>query len=75
MILLKPAICLWRISHLIFTRDSLRTSSNGFQTARAISILQTITGNIDLIGGARLNKPIPLSEVVMIERIFLTENL
>lgn len=50
---------------------ALELQSNGFQTARAISILQTITGNIDLIGGARLNKPIPLSEVVLDRENFL----
>lgn len=44
---------------------ALELQSNGFQTARAISILQSITGNIDIIGGARLNKSIPLSPIVM----------
>ncbi len=37
--------------------------TNGFQTARAISILQAITGNIDLVGGAMMNSPAPLSPI------------
>ncbi|WP_352419310.1 molybdopterin-dependent oxidoreductase [Proteiniborus sp.] len=48
---------------------SLELQSNGFQTARAISILQVITGNIDIIGGARLNKTIPLSPIVMDRKV------
>lgn len=44
---------------------SIELQSNGFQTARAISILQSITGNMDRIGGVRLNKSIPLSPIVM----------
>ena len=35
--------------------------SNGFQTARAISILQSIMGNIDVTGGAVMNGRPPLT--------------
>lgn len=35
--------------------------SNGFQTARAIAILQAIMGNIDIKGGGMDNSPAPLS--------------
>lgn len=34
--------------------------SNGFQTARAIAILQAIMGNIDINGGGMANSPAPL---------------
>ncbi|TJX13417.1 dehydrogenase [Tissierella creatinini] len=34
--------------------------SNGFQTARAIAILQGIMGNIDVVGGPMNNPPAPL---------------
>ncbi|NLJ97674.1 MAG: molybdopterin-dependent oxidoreductase [Tissierellia bacterium] len=37
--------------------------SNGFQTARAISILQAIMGYIDIIGGATMSPPPPLSSL------------
>lgn len=53
---------------------ALELQSNGFQTARAISILQAITGNIDILGGTRLNKTIPLSEVVLDRKNFLDRN-
>lgn len=37
--------------------------SNGFQTARAISILQAIMGNIDIKGGGMANLPAPLLQL------------
>ena len=37
--------------------------SNGFQTARAISILQGIMGNIDITGGAMMNGNLPLTSL------------
>lgn len=37
--------------------------SNGFQTARAISILQAIMGNVDMAGGAMMNSPAILSSL------------
>lgn len=44
---------------------AIELQKNGFQTARAISILQGITGNVDVTGGAVINKPIPLSKIVI----------
>lgn len=44
---------------------AIELQKSGFQTARAISILQAITGNIDIIGGARLNIQIPMAPVVL----------
>ncbi|OLS02673.1 molybdopterin-containing oxidoreductase family protein [Tissierella creatinophila] len=37
--------------------------SNGFQTGRAISILQAIMGNVDIAGGAMMNSPAFLSSL------------
>ena len=42
---------------------AIELQRNGFQTARAISILQAITGNIDVVGGALINKQLPLKSV------------
>lgn len=37
--------------------------TNGFQTARAISILQAIMGYVDVVGGAIMGSPAPLSSL------------
>lgn len=42
---------------------SVELLSSGFQTARAISILQAIMGNIDIAGGAIMNSPALLSSL------------
>lgn len=46
--------------------------SNGFQTARAIAILQAIMGNIDVVGGAMNNPPAPLLPL-MIDNLELSK--
>jgi len=45
----KPAV--------LFPGNSLELQSNGFQTVRAISILQAVCGNLDITGGARFVAP------------------
>ena len=54
----KPAV--------LFPGNSLELQSNGFQTVRAISILQAICGNLDITGGARFVVP-PLLDPMRLE--------
>jgi formate dehydrogenase (coenzyme F420) alpha subunit len=42
---------------------ALELSTNGFQAVRAIAILQAITGNVDVAGGAVFLKEAPLSDL------------
>ena len=45
----------------ITTGNALELLSNGFQAQRAICILQTITGNLDISGGIKFIPPPPLA--------------
>jgi formate dehydrogenase (coenzyme F420) alpha subunit len=47
---------------------ALELSTNGFQALRAIAILQAITGNLDVSGGALFLKTAKLSELRLIRR-------
>ncbi|MDF9407694.1 molybdopterin-dependent oxidoreductase [Pelotomaculum isophthalicicum JI] len=42
---------------------SLELQTNGFQTARALAILQAVTGNLDITGGALFVPPAKLSSL------------
>lgn len=41
--------------------------ANGVQNVRAIAILQAITGNLDIPGGAMINPPLPLADLTLKE--------
>jgi len=47
----------------ISTGVALELSTNGFQTARAVAILQSITGNLDVAGGAVFSREVSLSDL------------
>lgn len=46
---------------------ALELQLDGFETGRAITILQSLTGNIDKEGGAIINPPFPAESLTMLE--------
>ncbi len=50
-------------------REGILHSVNGLQTARAIAILMSLTGNVDVQGGLIFNPPIKLNNITLEERL------